>query len=310
MKLVTYRSRTEPRIGVLVDGETVVDLRRVVEDRLARQGRPDPVAEAAYRVPSDMTDLLIRADGDMQLFADALATADSSVGQPLSETTLLAPVPRPGKVLGVGRNYGAHAGEGGLLAQDEPRMFGKLGSSVIGPGAMIPRPASVTKLDWEVELAVVIGRTMRDVPEEQALAHVAGYTIVNDVSAREFQFDVKPPQTTFAKSMDGFTPMGPVLLTADELGDPTNVDLRCWVNDQLMQEGNTADMIFPVAYILSYVSRFMTLRPGDVIATGTPSGVGCFREPPVYLKAGDRVRMEIPAVGVLENPVGEADARG
>lgn len=303
MKLITYTAHGAQRLGALQDSGQVIDLRSAVEALLARRGQADAVEQAAFMVPSDMAVLLERAKGDLALLSEASATAGSESAVKRDGVVLQAPITRPGKVLGVGRNYGAHAGEGGLLAQAEPRIFAKVPSSVIGTGAPIPCPASVTKLDWEVELAVVIGRHMKEIPESQALEYIAGYTIVNDVSAREFQFDVKPPQTTFAKSMDGFTPMGPVLLTADELTDPTDVELRCWVNDTLMQEGNTSDMIFPVAYILSYLSRFMTLEPGDVIATGTPSGVGCFRDPPVYLTPGDHVRMEIPSIGVLANDI-------
>lgn len=303
MKLITYTVQGVQRVGTMQGNGQIIDLRRAVEALLTRRGHADAVEQAAFMVPSDMTVLLDRARGDLSLLSEASATAENEPTVERDSIALQAPVPRPGKVLGVGRNYSAHAGEGGLLAQDEPRIFAKVPSSVVGTGAPIPCPASVTKLDWEVELAVVIGRHMKDVPEAHALEYIAGYTIVNDVSAREFQFDVKPPQTTFAKSMDGFTPMGPVLLTADELTDPTDVGLRCWINDTLMQEGNTSDMIFPVAYLLSYLSRFMTLEPGDVIATGTPSGVGCFRNPPVYLTQGDHVRMEIAPIGVLANDV-------
>lgn len=178
-------------------------------------------------------------------------------------------------------------------------------SSVTGPHGPIEKPPIVTKLDWEAEIAVVVGRTMRDVPEDQALGYVAGYTLMNDVSAREFQFDVSPPQTSFAKSMDGFCPMGPWLVTADEIPDPGHLELSCRVNGTLMQDGNTHDMIFPIPLILSYVSRYLTLEPGDVIATGTPDGVGAFRKPPVFLQPGDRVEVACPAIGVLENAVVE-----
>ena len=236
----------------------------------------------------------------------ATVEAASIIPLDASQIRLLAPVPHPDKILGVGRNYGAHAAEGGLQRQEQPRIFAKLGNSVIGPDAPIIRPKGIVKLDWEVELAAVIGRRMRAIAERDALAHVAGYTILNDISARELQFDVSPPQTTFAKSMDGFTPMGPVLVTADEFGDPQDVGLRCFVNGALMQEGNTRDMIFSIANILSYLSRFMTLEPGDIIATGTPAGVGHFRSPPVYLQPGDVVRLEIDRIGVLENCVVEA----
>jgi 2-keto-4-pentenoate hydratase/2-oxohepta-3-ene-1,7-dioic acid hydratase in catechol pathway len=301
MKLVTYDAGTGARIGVLRGG-AVIDAQHAVRHWLGRQGRPDPLGEAAFLVPDDMATFLARAGGNLALLTQAVSASESS-GQELSRIRLLAPVPRPGKIIGVGRNYGAHANEGGLGRQEEPRLFVKLPSSVIGPGETITRPARVAKLDWEVELAAVVGRAMKDVPEDRALDYVAGYTVLNDVSAREFQFDVAPPQTTFAKSMDGFTPMGPVLATPDEVAPPTDLELRCWVNGTLMQEGRTSDMIFPVAYLLSYVSRYIRLEPGDVVATGTPAGVGHFRTPPVYLEPGDAVRMEIPGIGVLENPV-------
>lgn len=281
MKLVTYDSRSGPQIGLLRD-DTVIAVRDI-----------------APSLPGDMTALLHEGLAPLA----RAAAGKPPRGAKLGDVKLLAPVPRPGKVIGVGRNYGAHAKEGGLEAQEQPRLFTKVPSSVIGPGAPVPKPAAVTKLDWEAELAVVIGRRMRDVPVAQALEYVAGYTALNDVSAREFQFDVKPPQTSFAKSMDGFCPMGPCLVTADEIGDPGNIDLKCWVNGALMQDGNTHDMIFNVPYILSYISRYMTLEPGDVIATGTPEGVGCFRKPPIYLQAGDVVRIEIPKIGILENQI-------
>ena len=282
MKLVTYDAGAGARIGVLRDGR---------------------VADAAFilggALPVDMTELLAAGLAPLK----AAARKPMPAGIPLADLRLLAPVPRPGKIIGVGRNYGAHAAEAGLAAQERPRLFTKVVSSVIGPGAPIPKPAAVAKLDWEVELGVVIGRPMRDVPADRALEFVAGYTVLNDVSAREFQFDVSPPQTSFAKSMDGFCPMGPCLVTADEIADPQRLDLRCWVNGVLMQDGNTHDMIFSTAEILAHVSRYMTLLPGDVIATGTPEGVGAFRKPPIYLQPGDRIRMEIPAIGILENVI-------
>lgn len=302
MRLLTHLVAGEPRIGVeRKDG--VVDLRAALAALLTARGVSDPMGEAAWRVPGDMTLLLIRANNDFSQLRDAVEAAGSDEIIPFDSTKPMAPVPRPGKVIGVGRNYGAHAAEGNLGRQEEPRLLAKFSNSVIGPHAPIPRPEGIVKLDWEVELAIVVGRPMRNVPREEALSFVAGYTIVNDISAREFQFDVSPPQTTFAKSHDGFTPMGPVLVTADAFGDPGNVDLACHVNDEEMQRGNTHDLIFDCAYILSYISRFSTLEPGDVVATGTPSGVGHFRDPPVYLKPGDRVTCWVAGIGTLENPV-------
>lgn len=285
MKLVTYDHAAGPRTGLVQDG-------RVVD---------------TAELGSASTDML----GLLREGLDGLAAAARRglpTGRPLDSVRLLAPIPRPGKIVGVGRNYGAHAAEGGLEAQEKPRLFTKVPSSVTGPGGAIEKPAIVTKLDWEAEIAVVVGRPMRDVPEAETLQYVAGYTLLNDVSAREFQFDVKPPQTSFAKSLDGFCPMGPWLVTADEIPDPGNLQVTCRVNGELMQDGNTHDMIFAIPAILSHVSRYMTLEPGDVIATGTPDGVGAFRKPPVFLQPGDRVEIACPAIGSLENVVIERSA--
>ena len=150
----------------------------------------------------------------------------------------------------------------------------------------------------------MIGSVASNVPRAQALDMVAGYTVLNDLSAREFQFDVSPPQTTFAKSMDGFCPMGPWLVTADEIADPQALEISSYLNDAPMQQGNTADMLFPVDCIIEYLSQFMTLEPGDVIATGTPAGSGAFRDPAIRLKPGDRVRIEISQIGILEHGIG------
>ena len=220
------------------------------------------------------------------------------------DVQLLAPVPRPGKVMGTGLNYADHAAELGAKPYEKPLFFAKVGTAVVGPGATVVRPQGIAKLDYEVELAVVIGRRAKGVRREEALAHVGGYTILDDVSAREFQFDVVPPQTTMAKSMDGFCPMGPWLVTADELPDPSHLTLRCWVNGELRQSGSTRNLIFDVPCLIEALARTMTLEPGDVIATGTPAGVGAFRKPPLWLRPGDRVRMEIPEIGVLEHGIG------
>ena len=169
---------------------------------------------------------------------------------------------------------------------------------------MVSIPPAVTKADWEVELGVVIGRRAWQVSEGTALDHVAGYTVLNDVSAREFQFDQPLPMTSFAKGMDGFCPLGPALVTAEEVGEPWQLGLRCWLNGELVQEGNTRDLIFSVAALIAYVSRYMALEPGDVIATGTPAGSGHFRTPPRYLRPGDRLRMEVERVGTLEHGIG------
>ena len=292
MKLVSYRIADRAGVGAVVDGR-VVDLAPALQDLVAAGAAPDMLA-------------LLRA-GDRGLAAAAarVARSDRAAACPrLADVELLAPVPRPGKIVAIGRNYADHAAETGVKPFEAPRIIAKLPSSVAPPGSIVPRPEGVAKLDYEVELAVVIGRVARRVARADALAMVAGYTILDDVSAREFQFDVSPPQTTFAKSMDGFCPMGPWLVTRDEIPDPQALRLRTWLNDELVQDGNTHDMIFDVAGLIEYISRYMTLEPGDVVATGTPAGVGAFRKPPRYLAPGDRVRLEISGIGVLEHGIG------
>ncbi|MFM7610409.1 MAG: fumarylacetoacetate hydrolase family protein, partial [Alphaproteobacteria bacterium] len=227
----------------------------------------------------------------------------AALRQSLAEAKLLAPL-KPGKILGVGRNYGDHAKEVGGPKLEMPRIFMKPASSVIGPGAVVKIPRDVKKPDWEVELGVVIGKPARDVPEGVALDYVAGYTVLNDVSAREFQFDVPLAMTSFAKGMDGFCPMGPWIVTPEEVGEPWMLDVKCWLNGEEVQHGNTRDLIFSVSALIAFLSRYMTLEPGDVIATGTPAGVGHFRDPPRYLKPGDRLRLEVERVGVLEHAIG------
>jgi len=304
MKLVSYRERGgRPQVGAVRDGR-VLDLTGWVGSVT-----PDDAVQACLAragvLPASQGMLRLLQGGPRAL--DALrrhvAAAAADPGPRLAEVELLAPVPRPGKIVAVGRNYADHAKETGVDPFEQPRLISKLPSSVCAPGQAVVRPAGVAKLDFEAELAVVMGLPARDVAEADALACVAGYTVLDDVSAREFQFDVSPAQTTFAKSMDGFAPMGPWLATADEVGDPQALTVRTWLNGELMQDARTADMLFPVARLIAYVSRYMTLEPGDVLATGTPAGIGAFRKPPRYLQPGDRLRMEVSRVGVLEHAI-------
>jgi len=256
-------------------------------------------------------DMLALLRAGPETLAAAIASVERAIGREgvlehplLGDVELLAPVPRPPKIVAVGRNYADHAAETGMKPLEAPRIISKLPSSATGPGSVVVRPDGIVKLDYEVELAVVIGRKTKRVALDDALSAVAGYTILDDVSARELQFDVSPPQTTFAKSMDGFCPMGPWIVTRDEIPDPQDLRLQTWVNDELLQDGNTHDMIFSVAVLIEYISRFMTLEPGDVIATGTPAGVGAFTKPPRWLHPGDRVKMAISKIGVLEHSIG------
>lgn len=217
-------------------------------------------------------------------------------------------VPIAGPVIGVGRNYQDHVSEGGLPTGEYPKLFFNHPNALAAHAQDILIPASIRKTDWEAELGVVIGKTMRRVSPEQALDHVAGYLNVNDVSAREFQFDFGPAQTSFAKSFDGFCPCGPWLVTTDEIENCQDLDVCCEVNAEVVQKGNTAYMIHSVANILSHISQFMTLEPGYLIATGTPDGVGHFMKPPRYLADGDVVRVSVTGLGVLENRFVQEDA--
>lgn len=306
MKLVTYRcGESAVRTGVVV-GDRVLDISAWIAALPPSAEAERNYAAAGLQAPSGGIMRWLQSGSQaIESLAlhvrQSLATPDSSTTDLLSAVQLYAPVPRPGKIIGVGRNYADHAKETGVQPFENPRIIFKVPSSVAAPGATVTRPASVTKMDFEAELAVVIGGYGKDVLPSEALALVAGYTILNDLSAREFQFDISPAQTTFAKSMDGFAPMGPWLITRDEVPDPQALDVSCWLNGTQMQHGHTADMLFPVATLIAYLSRFMTLEPGDVIATGTPAGIGAFRKPPLYLQPGDRLRFEVSHVGAMEH---------
>lgn len=232
----------------------------------------------------------------------AAATAFEN-GEPLAPGMLAAPLGAPSKIACVGLNYHDHCRETGMAAPERPLIFAKFPSSLVGPDAAIEWPEGLTEqVDWEVELAVVIGRRVRHAVPDEALDAVFGYTAANDVSARDLQF--ADQQWVRAKSIDGFCPVGPVIVTPDEFGDPQDKRLFARVNGETMQDSTTAEMIFGVAEIVSFLSRACTLEPGDLILTGTPWGVGGFRDPPVFLQPGDTVEVEVEGVGVLANDVG------
>lgn len=221
---------------------------------------------------------------------------------PLTSCTLMSPVLAPSKILAVGLNYIPHATETALDLPKTPLLFSKYPSCIIGPGQAIRYDRRDTvEVDYEAELAVVIGRATKDVSPERALDHVLGYTVCNDVSARDIQF--ADGQWVRGKSLDTFCPLGPWLVTSDELGDPQTLKISAVVNGTVLQKAATSEMIFSVAQLISYFSRTITLAPGDVIATGTPAGVGYTRTPPVYLRDGDMVEVRVDRIGTLTNPV-------
>jgi len=207
-----------------------------------------------------------------------------------------APIFRPSKIICVGLNYAKHAAESGMDVPKEPVLFFKSSSAIVGPFDPIVIPKGSEKTDWEVELAVIIGKKASYVSKENALSHIAGYVLHNDVSERAFQLE-RSGQWVKGKSCDSFAPLGPFIATADEINDPNNLDLWLKVNNETMQNSNTSDFIFNVQEVISYISQFMTLLPGDIISTGTPSGVGLGLDPPTFLKAGDVVELGIEKLG-------------
>lgn len=308
MKFVCFESAAGGRASGLVQGGEVVD----VSDLLAAMALDAPTLRAlAHRGIEPASGGLMRwlqageaARERLEPQLRERAAGGGAARLPLAGLRLLPPVSRPGKIVGVGRNYADHAKETGVAPFEKPRIIFKVPSSVAASGATVPKPAPVQKMDFEGELAVVIGRFAFGVGEAEALDCVGGYTLLNDLSAREFQFDISPPQTTFAKSMDGFCPLGPALVTPQCLRDPQALRLRTLVNGQVVQDATTADMLFPVATLISYVSQYMTLEPGDLLATGTPAGIGAFRSPPLWLGAGDRIEVTIDEIGTLVTTVG------
>jgi 2-keto-4-pentenoate hydratase/2-oxohepta-3-ene-1,7-dioic acid hydratase in catechol pathway len=243
----------------------------------------------------------------MQLSSDARAELRHAARgrghqHPLAEVTLLAPISRPGKFLCVGLNYLDHIEETGAKRPVLPTIFNKQSTCVIGPGAPIHKPRASEQVDYEGELGMVIGRRCRHVPKERAADVIGGFLIVNDVSARDWQ--AHSPTWTMGKSFDTHGPTGPWVVTADEIGDPHRLDIRTWVNGELRQNSNTRQLLFNCYDLVEYLSTVFTLEPGDIIATGTPGGVGFKMVPPRYLAEGDTVRIEIQDIGELQNTVG------
>jgi len=289
-------------ISVLDGGDERVGV--VVGDRAT------PAVAIMNGAPRTMNDLLA---GGQELLDALRAAVDGQAeqirqsGAPFEALTILAPVPRPGKVVAIGLNYHAHTIEQDIEAPAEPLIFAKFPSSVVGQGATITwDPELTSQVDFEGELACVMGRRARDVSQANALDHVLGYTCGNDVSARDLQFGDR--QWVRGKSLDTFCPLGPWIVTRDEVPDPQALRLRTIVSGETLQDGHTRDMIFSVAQIIAHASRAFTLDPGDVIMTGTPSGVGVYRDPKRFLHSGDVVEIDIEGIGVLRNPCREGAA--
>jgi 2-keto-4-pentenoate hydratase/2-oxohepta-3-ene-1,7-dioic acid hydratase in catechol pathway len=293
MRLVTFRHRDRTAPGLLLDSERVLDLANCLAGKAAL---------------SSVLDLVLAGEAGESALRDATKGAGAATLS-LKDVTLLAPIPHPLKnVFCVGRNYVEHVAEGfrargtEMKLPEYPQFFTKPATAVIGPGEEIPLDSEVTqKLDYEVELGVIIGKRGRNIPRESALQHIYGYTIVNDVTARDLQR--RHDQWFKGKGLDGSCPMGPHVVHRSAVADPQSLDLSLRVNGERRQHSNTRHMIFDLKTIIASLSEALTLEPGDVIATGTPSGVGFAMDPPTFLKDGDVVEAEVQGIGVLKNTV-------
>jgi 2-keto-4-pentenoate hydratase/2-oxohepta-3-ene-1,7-dioic acid hydratase (catechol pathway) len=284
MKLITFKRAGTPsdayRIGALTDDGKIADL--------------TPQNDLSVTEVLRCLDL---ASG----FIKQVQKNESGPILTREEVQIVSPVPRPGKIICIGLNYRDHAEESGMAIPKSPIIFSKFSTCVVGPKQPIVIPEGSTETDYEAELAFIIGRRAQNVKSDDALNYVLGYTNFNDVSARDFQF--ADGQWQRGKSCDTFAPMGEFIATTDEIADPQNLSIKLHLNGKTLQDSNTNQMIFGVSKLVEFLSRFITLEPGDVIATGTPPGVGFARKPPVYLKNGDTVEVEIEGLGKLSNPV-------
>ena len=280
MKLLTFTHNKQTRVGAFVDN-SVVD------------------SFGSTTIPQTMIEFLAADAASLVAMQTLIDSGKARIG--LDEVKLHAPVPRPSKFLGVALNYADHIAETGREAPKYPSFFTKQSTCVIGCGDAIQRPKVSSKLDYEGELAFVIGKRCRHVPVDKAHQVIAGFMIANDVSVRDWQ--MHSATMMIGKSFDTAGPLGPWLVTPDEIGDPHNLDIKTWIDDDLRQHGNTRQMIFNCYELIAYLSQAMTLEPGDVITTGTPRGVGVSMQPRGYMRAGQTARVEIAGLGVLINPV-------
>ena len=308
MKLVQFRTKREekaaPRMGALIaGGKAILDLAATLDGHGKGGWLPAYTSSEWWNVDGSVWSL-VRSACEVALSAD-----DKTVAQwmkqgrvvALEEARLSAPVPRPGKLICVGLNYRDHALETGKTPPESPMVFSKFTTSVVGPEDPVVIPASCGQPDYEAELAVVIGRLAKNVPRANAYQYVFGYCAFNDVTARDFQLADKQWQR--GKSCDTFAPMGPFVATRDEIPNPQNLAIKLRLNGETMQSSRTDQLLFRVPELIEFLTASITLEPGDMIATGTPPGVGVARKPPVFIKPGDRMEVEIDGLGVLVNPV-------
>jgi 2-keto-4-pentenoate hydratase/2-oxohepta-3-ene-1,7-dioic acid hydratase in catechol pathway len=313
MKLATYESAEQFRLGV-VQGDSVVDV-AAAYGLMARGRIADTKVAAAAKVlrklgrpPQDMIELLGLGERYRRALG-VIVTGAGAMGKkgpkglviPLRTARLRAPIAHPNKIICIGLNYADHAREQGSQPPTAPIVFLKSHNTICGPGDPIKLPPNSAQVDYEGEFAVVIGKRGRCIPESEAHKYIAGYTVLHDVSARDMQF--KDGQWYRGKSCDTFAPTGPWIVTPDEMPDPNNLRISLTLNGETMQDSSTSNLIFKVPFLISYLSQAVTWEVGDLISTGTPPGVGVFRKPPVFLKAGDTVSITVEGIGTLTNPV-------
>ncbi|MET0614548.1 MAG: fumarylacetoacetate hydrolase family protein [Thermoleophilaceae bacterium] len=282
MRLVTFEAHGHPRSALL------------------REGRVYDIWGDASR-GARTTDRTMEAILEGGLL-DEIEPLEGDDGVPVEGLQLLPPLTRPGKIICIGLNYRAHAEEQGKEPPETPTFFAKFRNALAAPGATVPLPPWSSRVDYEAEVAFVVKDRCKDVAEGEAMEHVAGYTLLNDLSARDYQF--KTPQWMPGKTFDGAAPCGPALVTPDEAGPHDAIEIELTLNGELMQSGSTADLVHSVPALVAYLSQLMMLEPGDIVSTGTPAGVGSLRDPRVWLKAGDEVVISSPQLGVLETRLG------
>jgi acylpyruvate hydrolase len=311
MKLLTFTAGSAPRAGALIN-DGIIDLNMACVAMLAAAGDALPYEAAAAKLPADLLKLITLGEPGRSAAKEALAwVAEHRAGTALAgpqgeriryardEARLRTPIARPEKILGIGLNYKDHCREMGRELPKEIRTFAMFPNALIGDGEDIILPNNSSEMDYEAELVAVIGKPARHVPADKALGYVAGYTIGNDVSARDHQRN--DPQTTRGKTGDTHAPAGPWIVTTDEIPDPGGLDISLRVNGEVRQDSNTSELVFPVPVLVSFLSNYFTLAPGDLIYTGTPAGVAAGRKPPLWLKPGDTIEVRIEKIGALQN---------
>lgn len=301
MKFAAFRIQSETHIGVFKENH-ILDLNAL--EKFSKNNN-----SAALTIPNDLKQLIEQSETVLPYIRTLLknkakvSEMREDVVFLISEVEILAPIAQPEKIICVGLNFLDHCKETGLEPPASPVIFSKYANAIIGESEAIELPINSNQVDYEAELAIVIGKEAKCVSKEEAEDYIFGYTIMNDVSARDLQFT--DGQWSRGKSADTFAPIGPTIVTKDEVGDPHNLDISLCLNDEIMQQSNTKNLIFNIPYIVSFLSQSMTLKPGDLIATGTPPGVGMGRNPQVWLKDGDQLSITIENIGTLSNHVKE-----